>query len=78
MLSWLVGDRTAYYHLGCDGREGYAVKASFALFATALDQLEARGVQFASLGGGVGSTSERAGLARFRNGWANGRRTAWF
>ncbi len=79
MVLWYVADTVAYYHLGAFSPLGYASRAAFALFDMALGDLAGRGVHWAALGSGPGwqATSDD-GLTRFKNGWANDRRTAWF
>ncbi|MDQ3849118.1 MAG: GNAT family N-acetyltransferase [Actinomycetota bacterium] len=76
MTIWFEDAPNAYYHLGAYSREGYAVSASYALFAVALDHLRDRGVRRVDLGGGAGAGSAGDGLVRFKSGWANGQRIA--
>jgi hypothetical protein len=79
MILWYVADAVAYYHLGAFSPLGYTTRAAFALFDAALGDLAGRGVRWAALGSGAGwQTTTDDGLARFKNGWANDRRTAWF
>jgi hypothetical protein len=79
MLLWYIADQAAYYHLGAFSPLGYESHAAFALFDVALGELAARGVRWAALGAGAGWQSATAdGLTRFKNGWTNNRRTAWF
>jgi Acetyltransferase (GNAT) domain len=79
MLLWYVAERAAYYHLGAFSPLGYASRAAFALFDVALGELAARDVQLCTLGAGAGwQAAKEDGLSRFKNGWANDRRTAWF
>ena len=79
MLLWYVAEPAAYYHLGAFSPLGYASRAAFALFDVALGELAARGVQLCTLGAGAGwQAAKEDGLSRFKNGWANDRRTAWF
>jgi Acetyltransferase (GNAT) domain len=79
MLLWFQTGDVAYYHLGAYSEAGYQVGAAFALFDAALGHLAADGIRWAALGGGAGwKTAVEDGLARFKQGWANARRTAWF
>jgi hypothetical protein len=79
ILLWLHSGDVAYYHLGACSELGYQVGAAFALFDAALGQFAADGVRWAALGGGAGwRTAIEDGLARFKQGWANARRTVWF
>jgi hypothetical protein len=79
MLLWYVTEQAAYYHLGAFSALGYSSRAAFALFDVVLGELAARGVQLCTLGAGAGWQAAKAdGLSRFKNGWANDHRTAWF
>ena len=79
MLLWYVADTVAYYHLGAFSPLGYETRAAFALFDLALKDFAASGIRWASLGAGAGwRASSNDGLTRFKTGWANERRTAWF
>jgi hypothetical protein len=79
MLLWYVADTVAYYHLGAFSPLGYKTRAAFGLFDFALNQFAAAGVRWASLGGAAGSRAvSNDGLTRFKMGWANESRTAWF
>jgi hypothetical protein len=79
MLLWYIRDTVAFYHLGAFSPLGYTSRAAFALFDAALGDLACRGVRWAGLGSGAGwQGAADDGLSRFKNGWANDRRTAWF
>jgi hypothetical protein len=79
MLLWYIRDTVASYHLGAFSPLGYASRAAFALFDASLGDLASRGVRWAGLGAGAGwQGATDDGLSRFKNGWANDRRTAWF
>ena len=74
---WLVQNDVAYYHLGAYSQRGYELKASFALFATALEHFAQEGLAWLSLGAGAGlGDGEGDGLDRFKEGWSTGTRTA--
>ncbi len=78
MALWYRDGDVAYYHLGaCDPR-GYESSAMFALFDVALGHFATWGVRWAQLGGAAGWQVAGGGLARFKAGWSNERRTAWF
>ena len=78
ILLWYAADDIAYYHLGAYTREGYALRASYALFDYALDYFAGRGTRWLGLGGGAGgSVSESDGLTRFKRGWTNAVRTVY-
>jgi hypothetical protein len=79
MSLWYRDCDVAYYHLGACDRTGYELSATFALFDVALGHFAATGTRWAQLGGAAGwQAATDAGLARFKAGWANERRTAWF
>jgi hypothetical protein len=72
MTLWYEQNSVAYYHLGAYTNEGYALRASFALFHVALEHFAASGFEFASLGAGAGiGTAAEDGLSRFKQGWSN-------
>lgn len=79
ILLWYVQEDRAYYHLGAYSPEGYALKASFALFWEAIRYFAAAGLRWLNLGAGAGVQPGGVdGLARFKRGWATGTRTAYF
>jgi hypothetical protein len=79
MLLWYVQADVAYYHLGAYSARGYELRASFALFSYALEYFAAQGLRYLNLGGGAGTnTNGASGLTRFKAGWANQTRTAYF
>ncbi len=79
MLLWYVADSVAYYHLGAFSDAGYETRAAFALFDAALNEFASLGLRWALLGGVRGwQVAPNDGLTRFKLGWANQRRTAWF
>lgn len=79
MLLWYEQGNRAYYHLGAYSTRGYELRASFALFDFALRYFAERGLAWLNLGSGagVGQTGDQ-GLSRFKKGWSNGTRTAYF
>jgi hypothetical protein len=75
---WYRQGQTAYYHLGAYSQDGYALKASFALFWRMLEHFTAAGLAALDLGGGAGlRQDEEDGLTRFKRGWSTGTRKAW-
>lgn len=76
MTLWYVHGDAAFYHLGASSDDGYRVRASFALFARALEELRSR-ARWLDLGAGAGVRSSDDGLTRFKQGWATGTRTAY-
>lgn len=76
---WYLDGEVVYYHLAAYSPEGYERRASFALFARALELFSGRGLAWASLGAGAGLAADPDdGLGRFKRGWSTGTRVAWF
>jgi GNAT acetyltransferase-like protein len=78
MLLWYEQDNRAYYHLGAYSDRGYEVGASFALFDYSLRYFCSRQFKWLNLGAGAGASDSNSGLTRFKRGWSNGVRTAYF
>lgn len=80
MLLWYAQGDVAYYHLGAYSPRGYELRASYALFAAALQHFqELTTVRHASLGAGAGvAGSANDGLTRFKQGWATATRATYF
>jgi len=78
MLLWYEQGDRAYYHLGAYSERGYEVGASFALFDYALRYFCSRQLKWLNLGAGAGTGNNDSGLTRFKQGWSNGTRTAYF
>jgi hypothetical protein len=84
MVLWYNPVPVAYYHLAAYSPDGYAEKASYALFWTGAERLRSR-VRWLSLGAGAGATCDGSdGLTRFKKGWSAlvrptylGRHVAW-
>jgi hypothetical protein len=76
MALWFQDGPDAWYHLAAYSPAGYAVSASYGLFAVALDVLRDRGVLRVDLGGSAGASSREDGLTRFKRGWADDERVA--
>jgi hypothetical protein len=78
MILWYVQNGAAYYHLGAYTDEGYELRASFALFRTAIDYFAEHGLKYANLGAGAGiGSAADDGLSRFKRGWSTTVRTAY-
>ena len=78
MLLWYEQANRAYYHLGAYSDRGYELGASFALFDYALRYFCSRPLKWLNLGAGAGTSNNDSGLTRFKQGWSNGVRTAYF
>ena len=78
MILWYVQNSVAYYHLGAYTDEGYELRASFALFRSALEHFAESGLIYANLGAGAGiGSAADDGLSRFKRGWCSRVRTAY-
>ena len=79
MLLWFVQGDRAYYHLGAYSEQGYKLGASFALFDDSIRYFTQIGLRWLSLGAAAGIDSDgTTGLNRFKEGWSNCSRTAYF
>jgi hypothetical protein len=78
MLLWYAQGEVAYYHLGAYSPRGYELRASFALFSYATEYFAGRGLRWLNLGAGAGAAGGASGLSRFKEGWSNATRTAYF
>ncbi len=79
MLLWCVQGEVAFYHLGSYSEAGYQMRASFALFWTALEYFAANHLRYLNLGAGAGvSGGGEDGLSQFKRGWTTEERTAYF
>jgi hypothetical protein len=79
MLLWYAHEDRAYYHLGAYSQVGYDRRASFALFDFSIQYFAQRGFAWLNLGAGAGTDGQvDSGLSRFKRGWSNGVRTAYF
>ena len=78
MLLWYQQNDRAYYHLGAYSTRGYETGSSFALFDHALRYFCSQEIKWLNLGAAAGSTGADSGLTRFKQGWSNGVRTAYF
>jgi hypothetical protein len=79
MQIWYQYNDRAYYHLGASSDEGYRQHAAFGIFWKAIGYFQQQGLQWLNLGAGSGTRSKADnGLARFKNGWSNAVRPAYF
>lgn len=75
---WYVQGHIAYSHLAAVSERGYDLMASYALYAFALEYFADK-VRVMDLGAAAGINSRSPeGLTRFKRGWANGTRAAYF
>ncbi|MCG6135000.1 MAG: hypothetical protein MET45_10100 [Nostoc sp. LLA-1] len=76
---WYIHSDVGYYHLGAYSDVGYQLRASFALFWSAIEYFSSYQLPWLSLGAGAGIQSDETdGLTRFKQGWATGTKTAYF
>lgn len=79
MQLWFEEQAKAYYHLAAYSGLGYREGAAYALMWQALVHFQNSGVRLVNLGGGAGVRArEDDGLARFKAGWSNIQRNAYF
>jgi hypothetical protein len=74
---WYIADEVAYSHLTAVTKRGYSLRASYAIYDAAIETLRTR-VRWFDLGGAAGAEARAdGGLASFKKGWSNDRRTAY-
>ncbi len=80
IVLWSMQNDGGYYHLAAYSESGYDMRASFAIFWTAINDFSAQGVHWLNLGAGAGagSSDQANGLTRFKSGWSSETRTAYF
>lgn len=77
MILWLIAGDVGYYHLAAYSKEGYELRASYALFAESIRHFQDR-LRWLSLGAGAGAhNAGQDGLSRFKQGWATDTRVAY-
>ena len=75
----LIHDQVAHSHLAAYTSEGYKIKASFGILWKVLTYVYEQGIRYINLGGAAGLKDDlKSGLARFKRGWSNERRTVYF
>jgi len=79
-MLWYVQEEVAYAHLLALSPLGYELKASYGLYDISFDYFsEDNKVHWLNLGAGAGiKDNGKDGLSRFKKGWSNGTRTAYF
>lgn len=77
MMSWFIQGEAAYSHLTCMDAIGYRLRAAYALYWSAIQQL-ADVVRWINFAGPAGSHHDnRDGLAEFKRQWSSGTRPAY-
>lgn len=75
----LMRDHVAYFHLSAYTSEGYKFRASYGTHWKALEYLCGQGIRYFDIGGMAGLEENPSdGLAEFKRGWSNERRTVYF
>jgi hypothetical protein len=79
MTLWYIQEEVGYYHLAAYSDTGYKLRASFALFWSAIGYFTSQGLRWLNLGAGAGTKGTGTdGLSRFKRGWSTGTRPAYF
>jgi hypothetical protein len=74
---WYVQQNVAYSHLAVSTERGYELNCSYAIHSAVVEHFRSR-VRCVDLGGGAGTSENQDGLTRFKAGWANSARSAYF
>jgi hypothetical protein len=74
---WYIDRDVAYSHLAATNDAGYRLSCSYAIYDAALEYFTGK-VRWVDLGGGAGTNSKEDGLTKFKAGWSNCVRPAYF
>ena len=74
---WYVQGETAYSHLAASSELGYKFSCAYAIYDAAIEYFNGK-VRCMDLGAGAGSSGKNDGLTKFKEGWANHKRSAYF
>jgi hypothetical protein len=74
---WYQEQNVAYSHLAASTEQGYNLNCSYAIYSAVIEYFRSK-VQWIDLGGGAGTISRQDGLSRFKAGWSNSTRPAYF
>jgi len=78
LIVMIQGD-VAYAHLAASSDVGYKCNSAFGVFWTVIGYLKEHGVRLFDVGGTHGTQeNSNDGLTRFKSGWSNGTRMAYF
>jgi hypothetical protein len=81
MHLWYVQGDVAYSHLMALSERGYELSASYALYQRAIElfsEISDGPIAWLNIGAGAGLAGSNDGLTRFKAGWANDARIAYF
>jgi hypothetical protein len=74
---WFRDGDVAYSHLAASTEEGYNLNCSYAIHSAVIEYFRPI-VRWVDLGGGAGTAAKTDGLSRFKAGWSNSMRPAYF
>ena len=74
---WFEEGDVAYSHLAASTEKGYELNCSYAIHSAVIEYFRSR-VKWIDLGAGAGTEDNIDGLSRFKAGWANSTRPAYF
>lgn len=74
---WYLSQHVAYSHLAASTEQGYELNCSYAIHLAVIEYFRSR-VRCIDLGAGAGTASQQDGLSRFKAGWSNSTRPAYF
>ncbi len=74
---WYQQQNVAYSHLAASTEQGYKLNCSYAIYSAVVEYFRSK-VQWIDLGAGAGITARQDGLSRFKAGWSNSTRPAYF
>jgi hypothetical protein len=74
---WYLQQNVVYSHLAAYTDRGYKLNSSYAIHSAVVEYFRSK-AQWIDLGAGAGTTAREDGLNRFKAGWSNGTRAAYF
>jgi Acetyltransferase (GNAT) domain len=74
---WYVQGDVAYSHLAAVNELGYKFSCAYAIYDAAIEYFKGK-IRFMDLGSGAGSSSKDDGLTKFKEGWSDGQKSAYF
>jgi hypothetical protein len=74
---WYQQQNVVYSHLAAATERGYELNCSYAIHSAVIEYFQSR-TRWIDLGAGAGLATQQDGLTRFKAGWANSTRPAYF
>jgi hypothetical protein len=74
---WYQQENVVYSHLAASTERGYDLNCSYAIYSAVIEYFRSK-VQWIDLGAGAGIAARQDGLSRFKAGWSNSTRPAYF